>query len=146
MAIIVVDWLWSKIYLHLSRSLLTVQFILSVFHLTNPTGTGLIFNKQQTIFWAFTFIEASVLSVPWMIASVKKEQDVIRKCGQPMMKNVLWFPWLLILCSGAQLSVSITKRLISIKVLVPEEVLELFRSTGSCATEGQSKCVIATIS
>lgn len=117
-----------------------------VFHLTNPTGTGLIFNKQQTIFWAFTFIEASVLSVPWMIASVKKEQDVIRKCGQPMMKNVLWFPWLLILCSGAQLSVSITKRLISIKVLVPEEVLELFRSTGSCATEGQSKCVIATIS
>lgn len=51
-----------------------------------------------------------------------------------------------ILCSGAELSVSITKRLISIKVLVQEEVLELFRSAGSCATEEQSKCVIAVIS
>lgn len=51
-----------------------------------------------------------------------------------------------ILCRGAELSVSITKRLISIKVLVQEEALEAFRSAGSCATEGQSKCVIAVIS
>lgn len=49
-------------------------------------------------------------------------------------------------CRGAELSVSITKRLISIKVLVQEEVLEAFRSAGSCATEGQSKCVIAIVS
>lgn len=51
-----------------------------------------------------------------------------------------------ILRSIAELSVSITKRLISIKVLVQEEVLEAFRSEGSCATEGQSECVIAVIS
>lgn len=50
-----------------------------------------------------------------------------------------------ILCRGAELSVSITKRLISIKVLVQEEVLEPFRSTGSCAAEEQSKRVIAVI-
>lgn len=45
--------------------------------------------------------------------------------------------------AGAAFSVSITNRLISIKVLVQEEALEPFRSVGSCATEEQSKCVIA---
>lgn len=51
-----------------------------------------------------------------------------------------------ILFGGAKLSVSITKRLISIKVLVREEVLEAFRSAGSCATEGQSERMIAVTS
>lgn len=41
------------------------------------------------------------------------------------------------------MSASIAKRLISIKVLVQEEVLKDFRSVGSCVTEGQLKCMIA---
>lgn len=71
---------------------------------------------------------------------IQSRKNVIRKCGPLTIKNVLWFPWI---PSGAELSASIAKRLISIKVLVQEEVLEPYRSVGSCATEGQLKCVIA---
>lgn len=93
-----------------------------------------------------------VLCVSWMIGSVKGRK---KKKNKMQSRNVS-FSWSRmypgfhgdeeILCSGTELSVSITKRLISIEVLVREEVLEAFRSAGSCATEGQSNGVIAVIS
>lgn len=114
----------------------------------NPpiTMASWFLTSNSQFLWSFFFEAFHALCASWMIGSVKKEQDVIKKHGLSHDEACSsgFHGYQEILCS--KLLLSITKRLISIKVLVQEEVREPFRSAGSCATEEQSKCVIAVIS
>lgn len=116
---------------------------------SNKNNELLILTSSRQFFWPLLLSKLfmSCVCLGWLVQSRKKNKTWSGNVGFSWSRIFSGFHgYPEILCRRAELSVSITKRLISIKVLVQEEVLEAFRSAGSCATEGQSKCVIAVIS
>lgn len=103
----------------------------------------LIFNERQTILSPLYFCR-SFSCLGWLVQSRRCYQEMWSSHDQEFSPVSMATEGSYVAEQNCQSQLQ--NRLISIKVLVQEEVLEAFRSAGSCATEGQSKRVIAVIS